>query len=259
LAPDQQVLVLANLDRLQYGLIPIQGLTAALNQDATAAMRSDSDPQPSAGNYTMWTANWAGGAVNMPMAYGVWMYDDGPNSGNIDCTSTNQTGCWGHRHDVLWTFDTFGPLALGASAGLDNGGGASYAMLAFEGDDTYTPAFTYTWAQAVANGANGGVSGLSPNPTSNSAGPSNPVSVTTRVKLHIARVSVRGHRVTVAVVAATPNGLRCALSRHRAHGWSRAHFHSCRAVTVFSHVARGRYRLRVRAGKAVSTRSFRVR
>jgi hypothetical protein len=259
LSPDQQVLVLANLERLQYGLIPIQGVTAALNQDAAVAMKSDTDPQPSAGNYTMWTANWAGGAVNMPMAYEIWMYDDGAGSGNIDCTTTNTSGCWGHRHDVLWTFDTFGPLAMGAAAGLDNGGGTSYSMLAFEGDDTYTPAFTYTWAQAVAKGANGGVSGLSSNPTSNSPGPSNPVSVTTRVKFHIARVSVKGHRVTVDVVAATGNGLSCALSHHRGHRWTRAHFRSCRAVTVFSHLSRGRYRLRVRSGRSVSTRSFRVR
>jgi hypothetical protein len=30
-----------------------------------------------------------------------WMYDDGPGSSNIDCTSSDTSGCWGHRDNVL--------------------------------------------------------------------------------------------------------------------------------------------------------------
>src|SRR5579884_4053128 len=47
LQPDQQALVLTNLDRIQYGLPPIPGLTASLDQDAAGGARGDQDPQPS--------------------------------------------------------------------------------------------------------------------------------------------------------------------------------------------------------------------
>ncbi len=30
-----------------------------------------------------------------------WMYDDGTGSANVDCTPSNQTGCWGHRENIL--------------------------------------------------------------------------------------------------------------------------------------------------------------
>ena len=42
----------------------------------------------------------------------VWMYDDGPGSANVDCTSSDPSGCWGHRHDILWQFSP--PVAMGA-------------------------------------------------------------------------------------------------------------------------------------------------
>ena len=29
------------------------------------------------------------------------MYDDGSNTANIDCTPSNETGCWGHRENIL--------------------------------------------------------------------------------------------------------------------------------------------------------------
>src|SRR5437763_12018502 len=47
LTPEEQALVLTNLDRILYGLPPMPGLTAALNQDAAGGVRSDNDPQAS--------------------------------------------------------------------------------------------------------------------------------------------------------------------------------------------------------------------
>ncbi|MDQ6835136.1 MAG: hypothetical protein M3016_03015 [Actinomycetota bacterium] len=152
----EQGFVLANLDRILYGLPPVTGLTAALNRDAAAGVQGDADPHPTAANYTAWTANWAGGYVNMPLAYEAWMYDDGPGSSNLDCTSSNPSGCWGHRHDILWRFDHSGPLAMGVAVGADRSGDPGYAMLLFAGDDTYRPSYVYTWAQAVAAGAPSG-------------------------------------------------------------------------------------------------------
>jgi hypothetical protein len=29
------------------------------------------------------------------------MYDDGPNSPNIDCVTASSAGCWGHRENIL--------------------------------------------------------------------------------------------------------------------------------------------------------------
>ncbi len=153
LAPDQQALVLTNLDRTLYGLPAITGLTAALDGDAAQGVQADSDPSSSDPHFSSYAANWAGGYPNLPAAYEVWMYDDGPGSGNLACTSTDTSGCWGHRHDVLWSFGGSGFLAMGAAAGLDPQGNPGEAMLLGEGDGSYTPSYTYTWFQAQADGA----------------------------------------------------------------------------------------------------------
>jgi hypothetical protein len=106
-----------------------------------------------------YASNWAGGYVNVVQAYEGWMYDDGPGSGNVDCTSGDPSGCWGHRHDILWEFDpTGGQTAMGAAAGSDSAGTPGYAMLLVQGSDSsYRPTYTYTWEQAVADGAGGGL------------------------------------------------------------------------------------------------------
>ena len=44
LSPPQQLFILVNLDRVQYGLPPIPGLTVALNHDALATTTSASEP-----------------------------------------------------------------------------------------------------------------------------------------------------------------------------------------------------------------------
>ena len=152
----EQGFVLANLDRVLYGLPAIPGMTAALSLDAANGVARDTDPRPSDPNFNYFTSNWAGGFYNMPLAYEAWMYDDGQGSGNLDCTSDNTTGCWGHRHDVLWSFDGANPLAMGVAAGTDPAGSSGYAMLLGEGAQGYEPVYTYTWAQAVAAGANAG-------------------------------------------------------------------------------------------------------
>lgn len=151
----QQVFILVNSDRTLYGLSPIPGLTGALNQDAAQGVRTDNDPTPSDSSWTMYTSNWAGGYENVVLAYEGWMYDDGAGSGNLDCTPTDSSGCWGHRHDILWRFDPGGPLAMGAAAGTDSTGWSGYSMLLEQGDSSLHPSYTYTWSDAVADGAGG--------------------------------------------------------------------------------------------------------
>jgi hypothetical protein len=162
LAAAQQMFVLTDLDRVAAGLAPIPGLTDALSADAAGGVQADNDPSSSDRDFGYWTANWAGGYPNALMAYYDWMYDDGPGSGNLDCTSATASGCWGHRHDILWQFGGTGALAMGAAAGADPRGAPGYAILLGQGDAAYRPSYTYTWSQAVAAGANGG----SPGPVS---------------------------------------------------------------------------------------------
>ena len=154
LSPPEQALVLTNLDRLHYGLSPIPGLTGRLDRAAAAGTRAQADPHP-AGGWDAFTSNWAGGYPNIVLAYEGWMYDDGPGSGNLDCTRANHSGCWGHRHDILWRFAPGGTLAMGAAAGRGSGGGASYAMLLEQEPAGVHPAYIYRWSEAVQAGARG--------------------------------------------------------------------------------------------------------
>jgi hypothetical protein len=154
LTPPEQALVLTNLDRIHYRLGPVPGLTASLDQAAAAGVRANNDPLPARG-WMAYTSNWAGGYPNMVLAYEGWMYDDGPGSGNLDCTPGDRAGCWGHRHDILWRFGSGGPLAMGAAARIGSRGGSGYAMLLEQVRPGSHPRYSYRWSQAVRAGARG--------------------------------------------------------------------------------------------------------
>lgn len=160
LSPAKQAFILVNLDRVQYKLPPITGLTQALDSDALGGLpgdplgvKGDGDPRPTAPSFTQVTSNWAGGYSNIVLAYESWMYDDGYKSPNIDCTQPSAAGCWGHRHDVLWKFVNTGSAAMGAAAGKDSHGARGFAILLGRGNSSYHPKYVYTWKQAVADGA----------------------------------------------------------------------------------------------------------
>jgi hypothetical protein len=88
----------------------------------------------------------------MAAAYQAWMFDDGLGSGNIDCSTHHPSGCWGHRHDVLWNFASTGSptpgLAMGAAMT-----GSRQALLVTARYGGRLPHLVYTWAQARAAGA----------------------------------------------------------------------------------------------------------
>lgn len=128
----EQLFVTANLERVARGLIPAVGLAAPLNADATAAANRDADPQPTNFYGDAWAANWAGGTASTLEADFYWMYDDGVGSGNIDCTTAAGSGCWGHRHDILYPFD--GVLMMGAGFGKGSYGPSMTQL--FVGGDT---------------------------------------------------------------------------------------------------------------------------
>ncbi len=153
LSPVDRDLILTDLDRALYGLPPIPGRTAALDADAANGVTVDDDPRSSDPHFQDYTSNWAGAFENIEAAYEAWMYDDGPGADNLSCQPSNMTGCWGHRHDILWSFGGSGALAMGAAASLDRSGAQGYAMLVGMGDSSYSPTYTDTWAAAQADGA----------------------------------------------------------------------------------------------------------
>jgi hypothetical protein len=172
LSGPKQLFILSNLDRVAYGLPPIEGLSPTLDKATQTAMVADVDPDPTSllsglSNYA-WTANWAGQWANAPYAYYEWMYDDGyggAETTNIDCTSQAAIGCWDHRRDVL-ALPNAGTLAMGASVGTDPAGDSSYTMTLVWSTSANWTSFNYTWSQAQADGA--GRSGAAA-PTSKSA------------------------------------------------------------------------------------------
>jgi hypothetical protein len=159
LAGTKQIFILSNLDRIAYGLPVITGLSPELAATTRSAMTGDSDPDPTAAlgglSSYAWTSNWAGDWANAPYAYYEWMYDDGYGGGetsNVDCSSATATGCWVHRRNVL-AFAGSGTLSMGASVGNDAHGQSSYATTLVWTPDTNWSSYSFTWAQAQADGA----------------------------------------------------------------------------------------------------------
>ncbi len=109
----QQLLVLSNLERVDRGLVPLEGLSANLDNDAEQGAQQDMDPPFNNIYGGAASANWEGGYVSPLLSDFAWMYDDGYGSGNLDCTTPTSDGCWGHRHDILWDFTA--PAVMGAA------------------------------------------------------------------------------------------------------------------------------------------------
>jgi hypothetical protein len=153
LPPTVQLLVLTNLDRIAYGIEPIVGLNSSIDAAAAQGVLRDSDPVYPTGMPpdNGWSSDWAGGFQNALFAYYAWVYDDGFGSGNLDCTTPHGQGCWGHRNNIIESEDS-ATAAMGDAVGADGTGTNGYAI---EIVGTQTPlTYQYTWAQAVAAGAN---------------------------------------------------------------------------------------------------------
>jgi len=147
----QQLLVAINLERVDRGLSAFTGLTDALNRSAQRGADTADDPPDPGADYTVADTEWAGGSSNgLDAVYG-WMYDDGINSGNLDCPQAGAPGCWGHRHGILYAFGTVGTRVMGAAVNEtgdrtagDKGGTSIAATLAVSGQPP--TGFTYVWS-----------------------------------------------------------------------------------------------------------------
>lgn len=150
LTVQQQLLVVTDLERVARGLTPVRGLAADLDNAAQQAAAADQDPMLNNFNGDELASNWAGGISSTLLADFVWMYDDGPGSDNIDCQQAGDSGCWGHRHNILFQFDD--PTAMGVGYDASTNDGPSLTEL-FIGGDTATGAgqadalLSPTWAQ----------------------------------------------------------------------------------------------------------------
>jgi hypothetical protein len=162
LSPPKQLFILVNLDRIQYGLAPIPGMTAQLDRDAlVSGIWPADDPHPShTTGLRVWWPGWAGSFHNAPMAYETWVWNDGLGATNPRCTRSDHSRCWGHRHSVLWRYGS--NAAMGAAAGRDSRHHRGYTYLFVGGNSAYKPHFTYTWQQAVEDGA--GTNAYDPGP-----------------------------------------------------------------------------------------------
>lgn len=154
----QQILVVVDLERVDRGLAPFVGLTAALNGNAEQGADVANDPPDPGPGYEVVDTIWAGGSSNgLDADYG-WMYDDGPGSTNLDCPSSGGSGCWGHRHAILDDFGSVGTLVMGAaltpSGDTSQGDGGGPSLAATLAVMPASPgSYVFTWAQAQAGPA----------------------------------------------------------------------------------------------------------
>jgi hypothetical protein len=155
LSVPEQLFVAINLERVDRGLAPFVGMTAALDRNAQRGADDANDPPDAGPAYLLIDDEWAGGSANgLDAVYG-WMYDDGFNSGNLDCLHRGAAGCWGHRKGILDNFGSGHDLVMGTAVDLtgdtnsgDVGGTSMAATLAVVG--TPQP-LVYTWAEALTS------------------------------------------------------------------------------------------------------------
>src|SRR4051794_26831098 len=155
LSTAQQTFVVSNLERVDRGLQPADGMVSTLNSLSTTAADNDADPvlpnwNPIGPfNPNRWGSNWAGDLNALAADYD-WMYDDGwgpTGSYNLDCTSATAAGCWGHRHNIVSPYS--GKELITGIASVVQSRWTSIAQIFVAGSGAY-PTFTDSWSQPAA-------------------------------------------------------------------------------------------------------------
>lgn len=113
----EQVFVVTNLERVSRGLYPATAMVARLDALATDAARHDEDPVDNSASFSsIWSSAPASLGQSAFFADFGWMYDDGPPPQfifrNVDCARAGESGCWGHRDNILSN-----PLAAAPATG----------------------------------------------------------------------------------------------------------------------------------------------
>lgn len=151
---NEQIFAVANLERIARGLQPLAAITTQLDALAYAGAKAGRDPSLPTGTaikggarVVSWGGNWAVGFVNsLGSDYG-WMYWDGPDSPNGDCTTTSPAGCYGHRHNILRNWSSLGTCPAGKASRILLGVGDRTQGASF-GGHTYAPSLTELFVHA---------------------------------------------------------------------------------------------------------------
>ena len=100
-----------------------------------------------------WDSNWAGGLNTVGSDY-FWLYSDGEGY-NIDCTPTDQSGCWQHEENILAPISgTCGDpkavpqMVMGAGAATTAEYGPSEAEIIVQECGGLPSDTVFTWSEA---------------------------------------------------------------------------------------------------------------
>jgi hypothetical protein len=160
LTPEEQLLVITDVERVGRGEQPVLGLSATLDKDAQQGAQGNEDPGFAAlSTVRTWTSagsDWAAARSPLDADYS-WLYLDGWDGSattNADCSGPGASGCWGHRDNILATSSY---LVMGAGAVDGNWKGYnSYAELMVSlHSASDAPPMYYTWSDALSAGAAG--------------------------------------------------------------------------------------------------------
>ncbi len=157
----QQLFIVTNEERLARGLPPISGMATEADANALAGAQAAQDPQSQQlpgviASFGNWAEDYG------PLASDFdWMYNDGPGSFNVDCSSSGSAGCWVHRNDILANTAAAPLIAPGGyvwAAGAACVPNTSMTFLSnCDLEYALVPAaslsYDFTWAQALAEGA----------------------------------------------------------------------------------------------------------
>jgi hypothetical protein len=146
----EQLFVATNLERTARGLPAMTGMSTTLDSAALRGALGDTDATPPSSGFStigVWTSNWAGGVGNPLEAVFLWMYDDGLNSPNVDCSYPGESGCWAHRDNILAPL-TCSPCVMGSAL----------ASTSYEGEPSWAelltgvignPTLAFSWSSAT--------------------------------------------------------------------------------------------------------------
>jgi hypothetical protein len=169
----EQVFVMSNLERTTRGLYPAMAMVKRLDSIAALAASGDQDPSDSARGFSsIWSSAPSSLGQFALFADFGWMYDDGPPPQyifrNVDCTRARQSGCWGHRDNILsdplkgWS-GCPSELVTGTGFASHTKYGPSLTQIFEVACTSHVPASAFTWRHAVAVlGIPASQSGLSP-------------------------------------------------------------------------------------------------
>jgi len=161
LSVSEQVFVVSNMERVSRGLYPAVAMVTRLDALAMYAARHDEDPVDNGASFSsIWSS--APGSFGQPAFFADfgWMYDDGPPPQyifrNVDCAHAGQSGCWGHRDNILsdplaQSPRTGCPLALVTGTGYDasTADGPSLAQIFEVACSHLGKSAVFTWRNAV--------------------------------------------------------------------------------------------------------------